>query len=114
MKTRRTYLAAAPMNRTLPHRLGVQAVTAAGVALAAFGPFGRPPGETNGGTPTTVGEATTTAPGELRCGPGPAYAVLCSVPEGEDLQVSNTVREGYRYVVHRGIPGWLDDRTLAW
>lgn len=114
MKTRRTHLAAAPVNRVLPRRLGVQAMTAAGVALAAFGPIGRSPGDACGATPTTVGEATTTSPVELRSGPGPAYAVLCTVPQGEDVQASNTIRDGYRYVVHHGVPGWMDDRTLAW
>ncbi len=114
MRTRRAHLAAPTINRALPRRLGIQAMTAAGVALAAFGPIGRPPVDADGATPTTVGEATTTDVVELRSGPGPAYAVLCTVPENEDLQASNTVREGYRYVVHHGVPGWMDDRALAW
>lgn len=114
MRTRRTHLAGTPIYRAKPRRPGIQNLTAAGIALAVFGPVGRAPRDEGAPTPATVGEATTTALVELRSGPGHAYAVLCTVPAGDELQVSNTVRDGYRYVVHRGVPGWLDDHTLAW
>lgn len=114
MRTTRTHLAVTPMDRSAPRRPGFRALTAAGIALAAFGPLGRTSREAGASTPTTVGEGTTTDRTCLRSGPGPLCAVLRTVPAGEEIQVSNTVRDGFRYVVHRGVPGWMDEGALAW
>lgn len=114
MRTSRTYPAVTSMDRATPRRPGIRALTVARIALAAFGPFGRSPRDASANAPTTVGEATTSARSHLRSGPGPAFAILCTVPAGEGIQASNTVHDGFRYVVHLGRPGWMDDRLIAW
>lgn len=66
------------------------------------------------GDPSVVGEATTAAAVNLRSGPGEEHTVLRVVASGAPLNVSNTVQNGFRYVVHRGLAGWVADRYIAW
>ncbi len=66
------------------------------------------------GDPSLVGEATTAAAAHLRSGPGEEHTVLRVVASGAPLNVSNTVQNGFRYVVHRGLAGWMADRCIAW
>lgn len=58
----------------------------------------------------SVGEDTTTAMTPLRSGPGSTYTILRVMPEGTSINVSNTVRNGFRYVVHEGLAGWIPDQ----
>lgn len=64
--------------------------------------------------PSMVGEAYATTAVNLRSGPGTGHTVLRVVAKGSTLNVSNTVQDGFRYVVHEGMAGWLADQFIAW
>lgn len=61
-----------------------------------------------------VGEAYAAGTSNLRSGPGTGYTVLRTVASGATLNVSNTVQNGFRYVVHEGTAGWISDQLIAW
>lgn len=63
--------------------------------------------------PVIVGTATTTSAVNLRTGPSTAHQVLRVVASGVPVQISSTVQNGYRYVVHNGLAGWIADQYLA-
>ncbi len=65
-------------------------------------------------TPVIVGSAKTTASVNLRSGPSSSNQVLRVVPKGATVQASNTYRNGFRYVIHNGLAGWVADQYLAW
>jgi len=67
-----------------------------------------------GGDPVIVGSAKTTAAVNLRSGPSTGNSVLRVVPKGAVVQASNTYRDGFRYVIHNGLAGWIADQYLAW
>lgn len=67
-----------------------------------------------GGDPVIVGSAKTTAAVNLRSGPSTGNSVLRVVPKGAAVQASNTVRSGFRYVIHNGLAGWIADQYLSW
>lgn len=60
-----------------------------------------------------VGTAVTTAFVNLRSGPGTANAVLRVVPAGATVQITDSVANGYRYVVHEALGGWVLDEYLS-
>jgi uncharacterized protein YraI len=67
----------------------------------------------NGGSPDVddgpviVGTAVTTTDVNLRAGPGTGYEVLRVLSEGESVDLSNTYENGFVYVVHEGLAGWV-------
>jgi uncharacterized protein YraI len=69
----------------------------------------RAPGEAR-----LVGEAFATDSMILLSGPGNDHTALRAVAPGAPLNVSNTVQNGYRYVVHDGVAGWMPDELVAW
>jgi uncharacterized protein YraI len=71
-------------------------------------------GAISSGDHSMVGEAYATSAVNLRSGPGTDHAVLRTVASGSTLNVSNTVQNGFRYVVHEGTAGWLSDQFIAW
>jgi len=66
-----------------------------------------------GADPVIVGSATTTASVNLRSGPSTSNSVLRLVPKGAAVQSSNTVQNGFRYVIHNGLAGWIADQFLS-
>ncbi len=64
--------------------------------------------------PVIVGWAKTTASVNLRSGPSTGNSVLRVVPKGATVQASNTYRNGFRYVIHNGLAGWIADQYLSW
>ena len=61
-----------------------------------------------------VGEAYATDSINLLSGPGNDHTALHAVASGSSLNVSNTVQDGFRYVVHDGVAGWMPDEAVAW
>ena len=71
---------------------------------------------TNGGStdsPVIVGSARTTAAVNLRSGPSTGNSVLRVVAAGASVEISNTVQNGFRYVIHQGLAGWISDQYLS-
>jgi uncharacterized protein YraI len=66
-------------------------------------------GGAGGSVPTITGESVTTGAANLRSGPGTSYAVLKVVPYGSLIGTSTTVQNGFRYVSHNGLGGWMHD-----
>lgn len=68
----------------------------------------------SGQTPVITGSATASTSVNLRSGPSTGHQVLRVVPYGASVQTSDTVQNGFRYVVHDGLAGWMSDQYLAW
>ncbi len=68
---------------------------------------------TGGGDPSIVGNARTTTAVNLRSGPSTGHQVLRVVGEGTWVEVSDTVENGFRYVIHQGLAGWIYDAYLT-
>jgi uncharacterized protein YgiM (DUF1202 family) len=71
------------------------------------------PGSSTGTDPVIVSTATTTDYVNLRSGPSTSHQVLRVVAAGAAVQISNTVQNGYRYVIHNGLAGWIADQYLS-
>ena len=67
----------------------------------------------SGGSPVIIGSARTTTSVNLRSGPSSSHSVLRVVAAGATVEISGTVQNGYRYVVHQGLAGWIFDQYLA-
>ena len=70
----------------------------------------------NGGTspdPVIIGSARTTSAVNLRSGSSTSNQVLRVVPSGATVQISSTVKNGFRYVIHNGLAGWIADQYLT-
>lgn len=65
------------------------------------------------GDPVIIGTARTTAAVNLRSGPSTSNSVLRVVARGATVQISGTVRSGFRYVIHNGLAGWIADQYLS-
>lgn len=65
-----------------------------------------------GSDPVIVGTAVTTATVNLRSGPSTSHQILRVVPQGATVKISNTVQNGFRYVTHNGLAGWIADQYL--
>ena len=63
--------------------------------------------------PVVIGAAITTTAVNLRSGPSTSNQILRVVAKGVTVQISNTVRNGYRYVIHDGLAGWIIDGALT-
>ena len=63
--------------------------------------------------PVIIGTARTTANVNLRSGPSTSHRILRVVAAGSTVQVSSTVRSGFRYVTHNGLAGWIADQYLS-
>jgi uncharacterized protein YraI len=63
--------------------------------------------------PVIVGTAKTNSSVNLRSGPSTGNSVLRVVPAGSVVQISNTVQNGFRYVIHNGLAGWIADQYLG-
>ena len=66
-----------------------------------------------GSDPVISGAGWTIAAVNLRSGPSSSNQVLRVVPSGARIGVSNTVRSGFRYVVHNGLAGWIFDAYIS-
>lgn len=78
-----------------------------------YSPLIVPAGQSSG-DPVVVGEARTSVNVNLRSGPSTGHSVLRVVVSGSAVNVSNTVQNGFRYVVHQGLAGWMADQYLVW
>ena len=63
--------------------------------------------------PVISGQRMTTAAVNLRSGPSTSNSVLRVVASRSIVQSSDTIRNGFRYVIHLGVPGWIADNYLA-
>jgi uncharacterized protein YraI len=66
-----------------------------------------------GSDPVITGQAFTSSAVNLRSGPGTTYSVLRVVPGGSRIGTSTTVTNGYRYVTHNGLAGWMSDTYIS-
>ncbi|MGD9711406.1 MAG: SH3 domain-containing protein [Thermomicrobiales bacterium] len=60
-----------------------------------------------------VGGSKTISAANLRSGPGTNNSVLRVVPAGAVVQTSLQTRNGFRYVSHNGLAGWIFDELLV-
>lgn len=88
------------------------AVTYQGTTGWAHRDFLGPAG--TGGDPIMFGQAITTAYLNLRTGPSTSHTVLRVIPVDSWVEISNSVRDGFRYVEFDGQPGWAFDEYLRW
>ena len=63
--------------------------------------------------PVIIGTMYTTATVNLRSGPSTANSVLKVVPANSSVQASDTVQNGFRYVILYGLAGWMADAYLG-
>lgn len=77
-----------------------------------YAPLIVPAGST-GPDPVIIGTARTTAYVNLRSGPSTSNTVLRVVASGVTVQISDTVKNGFRYVIHDGLAGWIADQYLS-
>lgn len=66
-----------------------------------------------GSDPVIIGTAATTTALNLRSGPSSSHQVLRVMAKGSAVQISDTVQNGYRYVIHQGLAGWAYDAYLT-
>ena len=62
--------------------------------------------------PILLGSAVTTTAVNLRSGPSTSNQVLRVLAAGASVQSSDTVQNGFRYVIHDGLAGWVYDTYL--
>jgi uncharacterized protein YgiM (DUF1202 family) len=70
----------------------------------------------NGGSddpPVIIGQAVTAIAVNFRTGPSTGHRILRVLAAGTVVQISDTKRDGFRYVVHNGQGGWIYDDYLA-
>lgn len=63
--------------------------------------------------PVIVDSAWVSASVNLRSGPGTSYTVLRVVPYGSQIGISDTVKNGFRYVSYAGQAGWMSDTYIS-
>ena len=63
--------------------------------------------------PVITGTATTISALNLRSGPSTGHQVLRLMGKGSLVQSSDTVVNGFRYVIHQGLAGWAYDTFLT-
>jgi uncharacterized protein YraI len=66
-----------------------------------------------GSDPILLGNSVTTTAVNLRSGPSTSNQVLRVLSAGTVVTTSDTARNGFRYVVHNGLAGWVYDTYLA-
>jgi uncharacterized protein YraI len=90
----------------------VKAGTASGwVSDAYLAPYS--PGPSAGNPPAITGVGVTLSSVNLRSGPGTSYGVLKVVPAGAKIGTSTTVQNGFRYVSHNGLGGWMAEAYIG-
>ena len=62
--------------------------------------------------PVVLGIAVTTSAVNLRSGPSTSNQILRVLAASTSVQSSDTVKNGFRYVVHNGLAGWVYDTYL--
>ncbi|MDP9354356.1 MAG: SH3 domain-containing protein [Chloroflexota bacterium] len=60
-----------------------------------------------------IGNAVTTTDLNLRSGPSTSNQVLRVMPQGSTVQITGTVQNGFRYVIHNGLAGWAHADYLS-
>ena len=70
-------------------------------------------GDGGGEDPVIVGTGKTITDVNLRSGPSTGHTVLRVLDPHVAVSVSDTVRNGFRYVVHNGLAGWVWDAYLG-
>ena len=103
---RRRLLAAALGATALATRAALPGSVAAQAVVPPYGP-----GPVYDAGPV-VGTAVTAADLNLRSGPSTANPVLGVVPAGSVVEITDTAANGYRYVVHASLGGWVLDEYL--
>ena len=71
--------------------------------------------ESNGGSNDewpVVGTAVTTSSVNLRSGPTTGHKVLRVLARGTSVQITDNLGNGFRYVIHDGLAGWIYDGYL--
>lgn len=63
--------------------------------------------------PVISGSRKATASVNLRSGPSTSNSVLRVLKAGSIVRSSDTVRSGFRYVIHDGLAGWIADAYLV-
>jgi len=63
--------------------------------------------------PVIIGTMYTTASVNLRSGPSSSTTVLKVAPANSAVQASDTVQNGFRYVILYGLAGWMADAYLS-
>jgi uncharacterized protein YraI len=70
-------------------------------------------GGATGGTEGIVGTAVTTSDVNFRQGPGYDYGVQFVIENGAQVAITDQVVDGFRYVWHAGVDGWVYDVYLS-
>ena len=65
------------------------------------------------GDPVIIGVMYATANVNLRSGPSTSNTVLRVVAKDSAVQASDTARNGFRYVIHNGLAGWISESYLS-
>ena len=65
-----------------------------------------------GGSPSIIGLGITTTAVNLRSGPSTSHQVLRVLAQGTLVERSDTVQNGFRYVIFYGQAGWIYDAYL--
>ena len=63
--------------------------------------------------PNVVGVDVTNTDVNLRSGPSTGHQVLRVLNPGTEVNISDTVQNGFRYVVHLGLAGWVWDAFIG-
>jgi SH3-like domain-containing protein len=63
--------------------------------------------------PVIIGTAIVAASANFRSGPSTSHQVLAVFSKGTRVDITDTVQNGYRYVVSGGQAGWIYDSLLA-
>jgi N-acetylmuramoyl-L-alanine amidase len=63
--------------------------------------------------PVIIGTAIVAASANFRSGPSTSHQVLHVLAKGTEVQITDTVQNGYRYAVVGGQAGWIYDSLLA-
>lgn len=79
----------------------------------AHGNFLTPLSGQPGGSPVIIGTAITTAWVNFRSGPGTSHSVLRVLSVGTVVEISGTVQNGFRQVIHQGRAGWVSNQFLS-
>ena len=64
--------------------------------------------------PVITGRARTLYAVNLRSGPSTGHKVLRVLQAGSTVETSSQLHNGFRYVIHQGLAGWVADQYLYW
>jgi uncharacterized protein YraI len=63
--------------------------------------------------PTVIGTAIVASAANFRTGPSTGHKVLNVFAKGTRVDITDTVQNGFRYVISGGMAGWIYDSLLA-